>query len=297
MQYQILKPIIGICAILLYTLNILFWPFIIFGVAALRIIPNTAWQRVCNKFLHKIPVYWSDINSWILKTTTDIKWDVRGLDQLQKDDWYLLICNHQTWADILVLEYVFNRKIPTLKFFMKKELLWSLPFAGWAAKLIGFPIMYRHQKGYLAKHPDQKGKDIETTRKACEKFKNIPTTVISFVEGTRFTFEKKQLQTSPYQYLLRPKAGGIAFALAAMGSYFNKILNVVIIYDVEKPSFWDLCCGRIQTITVHINLLPIVPELLDDYENKRETRVYFQNWLNNLWHKNDEIINELRTTR
>jgi len=49
-------------------------------------------------------------------------------------------------VDILVLEKVFNRKVPMLKFFIKKELLWTLPVAGWAAWLLDFPFMERYHK-------------------------------------------------------------------------------------------------------------------------------------------------------
>lgn len=285
-------PVNGIIASILLAVNILSWSLIIFIFALLRFIPFQPWQKYCQKFLHKIPRYWAEINNSIISLTTDIDWQITGAENLQPNDWYFLICNHQSWIDILVLGYVFNQKIPTLKFFMKKELLWGLPFAGFAASLVGFPIMHRHSKSFIAKHPDQKGQDIEITRKACEKFKNTPTTVITFIEGTRLTKEKQQTQTSPYQYLLRPKAGGIAFALATMGEYFHNILDVTIVYPNAKINFWDFFCGRIKKVIVNVNLIPITPDLLGDYENNREYRVFFHHWLNDLWQKKDNLIRE-----
>ena len=192
-----------------------------------------------------------------------------------------------------MLGYVFNQKIPTLKFFMKKELLWGLPIAGAAAALVDFPIMHRQSKSFIAKHPELKGKDIEVTRKACEKFKNIPTTVITFVESTRFTKAKQQTQASPYHHLLRPKAGGVAFALATMGEYFHNVLDVTIIYPNVKINLWDFFCGRIKKVVVAVNLIPLTPELLGDYENNREYRVHFHSWLNDVWQKKDKLINEV----
>ena len=176
------------------------------------------------------------------------------------------------------------------KFFLKKELLWSLPIASWACWLLDYPFMHRYGKAFLAKHPELKGKDIENTKKACEKFKHIPTTVTSFVEGTRFSEEKKQHQQSPYQYLLRPKAPGIAFALATMGNYFNNILNITIVYPDGKINLWDFICGNVKNVIVHIDVLPVTADLLGNYENDRDFRIYFQGWLNQLWQQKDTLI-------
>lgn len=290
MLQLLFAPLTGLIAASLYGLNSLFWPWFIFLFALLRFLPIPAWQKKCDGILHQIPVLWTDINNYIIQITTNIKWDVQGLENLQAHHWYLLICNHQSWVDIFVLNYIFNRKIPTLKFFMKKELIWTLPILGWAAMLADFPILYRTTKEDLAKHPHLKGKDIEITRKACEKFKKIPTTVINFVEGTRFTAEKQLRQRSQYQHLLRPKAGGIAFALATMGEYFNEILNVTIIYPDGIPTMWDFFCGRVKKIIVRATTIPLTSNLLGDYENNREYRIFFQNWLNQIWEEKDKII-------
>lgn len=240
--------------------------------------------------MHALPNYWSDTNHFIQWLTIKTKIEVQGLTELNPQGWYLIVCNHQSWADILILQNIFKHKIPMTKFFLKKELLWSLPFASWSCWLLDFPFMHRYSKSFLAKHPELKGKDIESTKKACEKFKNIPTTIISFVEGTRFSEEKKQRQQSPYQYLLRPKATTIAFALTAMGKYFQHILDVTIIYPNQKFTAWDFVCGRINKIIINIRLLPITQDLLGDFENDRNYRVYFQHWLNRLWQQKDELI-------
>lgn len=286
-------PLIGIIAVILYTLNLLFWPIPVFICALLRLIPVPGWQEGCTAFMHKSLNYWASGNSVIQRLTTRIEWDIQGIDQLKADDWYLLLSNHNSWVDILVLVNVFNYKIPSLRFFMKKEMLWMLPIAGMGAWLLDFPLMGRYSKSEIAKNPGLKGKDLATTRKACEKFKNIPTTIINFVEGTRYTPAKHQQQASPYQYLLRPKAGGVAFTLGVMGDYFHKILNVTIVYPGVKISAWDFFCGKINKIVVRVEELDIPPELLGNYENDRAFRVYFQNWLNELWYKKDQLITQI----
>lgn len=285
----------GFVSLALHTINILLWPLLLFTLALLKLIPIAPWQQWCARAMHFIPDVWQDINTVIQRMMTKTVWDVQGLENLRRDDWYLLICNHQSWADILVLERVFHRKIPMIKFFMKKQLLWLLPGASWACWVLDFPFMERHSKEYLAKHPERKGKDIATTRKACEKFKYIPTTVMMFPEGTRFTEEKQQDQQSPYQYLLRPKAGGLAFTLATMGEYLHKVINVTIVYPADATNIWSFFSGKMAKIIVRIETVPITPDLLCDYENERVCRVYFQNWINQLWQQKDNLIKELKS--
>lgn len=289
-------PIVGIIAILLYAINLLYWPCVLYLLAFLKLIPIKPLQKWSDKMIHLLPYYWQDINDAIKWLTTKTEWHVQGLESLQRDEWYLMISNHISWADILVLEKVFKRKIPILKFFMKKQLLWGLPLAGWACWILGFPFMERYSKAKLAKHPELKGKDFATTKRACEKFKAIPTSIISFAEGTRFTQQKHQRQQSPYQHLLRPRAGGVAFTLAAMEGCLHKIINVTIVYPAKQTTMWDFFCGKQAKINVHIEVMPITSNLIGDYENDREFRVRFQNWLNHLWQEKDQLISSLQQT-
>lgn len=286
--YKFLRA--GFAAILyLIVLVIWFIPLVILGLLRF-IIPLKKWRRISKKLMESLHVIWLRSNYFLLKWITSIKWEVKGLDQLHYKEWYLLISNHQSWADILILQYIFSEKIPPLKFFLKKELLWTLPIASWACWLLGFPFMHRYSKAKIAKHPELKNKDIEETKKASTKFKNIPTTVANFVEGTRFSEDKHDLQASPYQYLLRPKAAGIAFSLTVLGDFFHKILNVTIIYPPSQASLLDLLSGNIKKIIVDIETIPITKEWLGDYENDRKFRINFQKTLNELWEQKDQLI-------
>ena len=169
--------------------------------------------------------------------------------------------NHQSWSDIFVLQHLLTRRIPLLKFFLKQELIW-VPVMGLAWCALDFPFMRRHSEAYLKQHPEMRGKDQETTRKACEKFALIPTSVMNFLEGTRFTKAKHARQQSPYRHLLKPKAGGIALALNAMGEKFHSILDVTIVYPDGAPNFWQFLCGDLKHVVVHVQTLPVPPHLL-----------------------------------
>ncbi len=256
------------------------------------IIPAKGFTIAIDKCLIGIATLWISINGLNLALFNKIHWDVRGLEALSQKEWYLVISNHQSWVDILVLQKIFNRKIPMLKFFLKKELIW-VPFLGLAWWALDFPFMKRYSKAFLKANPHLAGKDLESTKKACEKFKHTPVSVMNFVEGTRFTPEKHRRKASPYTHLLPPKAGGVGFVLGAMGEYLHQLINVTIVYPGNRPSFWDFISGKVKKVMVDIEVIP-TPHIpggnhLDDDASKSA----FYGWLNDLWLAKDRKIDQL----
>lgn len=282
------SPLKGILSLLLYILNTLFWFMPLMLLAVLKLLPISRWQAWMSYLVDAIAVAWISVNNLTTRIFTSIKWRISGLETLSRKDWYLIVANHQSWADILILQNIFNRKIPFIKFFLKKELLY-VPFMGLCWWALDFPFMKRYSKQLLKKRPELKGKDIETTRKACEKFRYKPVSIMNFVEGTRFTQVKHDKQQSPYQYLLKPKAGGTAFVLGTMGEQLHKLLDVTIHYPQGIPSFWDYISGKVHAITVNIKVLPISKELIGDY-NDQAYRERFQQWINQLWIEKDQQL-------
>ena len=283
-------PVRAVISFLLYVLNTFFWCTILFPVAFAKfILPIRAWRKFCEKILNGIVSNWIFCNNLNLKITSNIDWDVTGLDTLKRDEWYLVLANHQSWVDILVLQKIFHKKIPMLKFFLKKELIW-VPVLGLAWWALDFPFMKRYSREITKKRPELKGKDIEITRRACKKFKTVPVSIMKFVEGTRFTTGKHRRQESPYNHLLKPKAGGVAFVLAAMGEHLNHVLDITIVYPTGPKSFWTLLCGKISHIKVRVKSLPLTGEILGDYFEDREFRERYHNWLNTLWNEKDRRI-------
>ena len=289
----ILRQIRGVLVFAGITVNTLFWFVPILPLAVLKLLlPIAAARASITRVLMAIGENWISVNTMILTRAASIDWQVRGVEKLRRDHWYLVIANHQTWVDILVLQSAFNRRIPFLKFFIKQQLIWFpvLGFAWWA---LDMPFMKRYSAGYLARNPHMKGKDFETTRKACEKFRDVPTSVINFVEGTRFSVEKRDRHKDPYRHVLRPRAGGFAVAMSSMGEMFNAILDVTLVYADGPAKFWDLCCGRHVQVVVDVRERPIEPWLLGgDYENDREWRRRVQAWLGEIWQEKDELIKQ-----
>ena len=220
------------------------------------------------------------------------------MDTLSKDQWYLVTCNHQSWADILVLQRISNRRIPFLKFFLKQELI-KVPLLGLAWWALDFPFMKRYTKAELEKTPSLKGKDLETTRKACEKFAYFPTSVMNFFEGTRFDAQKHAKQGSPYKHLLKPKAGGAAFTLNAMSGHLRNLLDVTIIYPPGTPrSLMAFLGGAMDEVEIVVQQR-VIPAWASEgnYEDDAEFRARFQQWIGELWADKDALLDKKNATR
>jgi 1-acyl-sn-glycerol-3-phosphate acyltransferase len=286
----------AIIAILIITVNMLILPVVVILLALIyKIMPIAILKNPMYKLSHQIiPDYWVAMNSLAMDVANSAEWEIITKGELKREGWYFLMSNHQSWLDILVLQRTFVRKIPMLKFFMKQELLWTLPIGGLACYMLDFPFMKRHSKEYLKKHPEQRDKDIETTRITCEKFKYQPITIMNYVEGTRFTKEKHRARQSPYQNLLPPKAGGIAFVLATMDQQIKHIIDTTIVYHTDNISLWNFFKGGIHKITVHTEVIPVPDTLRGDYYHDKDFRVAFQQWLNERWQQKDQLINHLR---
>lgn len=278
---------------LLYGLGITILPlYLLIIIIIWLVMPIRSWRnRLKNNMFH-IPSAWSESIRFTMWLTGNIKWDVIGTENLSKDQSYLLIANHQSHLDILVLQKVLDRKIPQLRYFMKKQLLW-VPLLGQACWLLGYPFMQRHSKSYLKKHPEKRNQDLMATKKACNRFKGTPITLINYLEGTRFSKNKKQRQKSPYKHLLLPKAGGTAFTMESMGDQINTVLNVTIVYSANKHFGWTFLKGQMKKITVRVEKIDIPAELRGDYQNDREFRVRFQKWINQIWQEKDQLISTL----
>ena len=278
-------------ACLLIAVNTLVHTLPLFAVALFKVLlPWSPWRRGCSALLAHITESWIAVNSALIGLMTPTRFHVEGLDGLRRDGSYLVLSNHQSWVDIPVLQKVFNRRIPFMRFFLKRQLIW-VPLLGLAWWALDFPFMQRLDRETLKKHPERRGSDVEATRRACAIYHGMPVTVMNFVEGTRFTAEKHAGRASPFAHLLRPKAGGVAFVLDAMGDALQAILDVTVVYPGGRPTMMDLMTGRIRDVRVHVRERPIPADLQHgDYESDTTFRARFQQWVNGLWLEKDALI-------
>lgn len=287
------KIMLGLLCIMLLTINFLMsaTTALILGFLVWLIPHGTSLSRTAQHAFGIVPWTWYTLNFAILQLTTAGKWHMTGDRQsLSPKQWYLILSNHQSWMDILVIGCLFRNLAPPLKFFIKKELLWQLPIAGLAGYFMGFPFMSRHSKAEIQRNPALRNKDIETTRKACKRFLDAPTSIINFVEGTRFTTKKQAQQRSPFKHLLKPKAGGIAIVIEELHQQLDGIIDVTIRYDVDKVSLLNLLFGKVRGIHVSFIKHPIPPTIVGDYFKDRSFRPIFQSWLNDIWQQKDKQL-------
>ena len=278
--------------LLLATNTVLHVPPLLLAALVKAILPLRPIRRACDWLLMAIAASWIGINTglirWFTRTRLVIDIDAR----LRPDGHYLVLANHQTWVDIPMLQAALNRRVPLLRFFLKSQLFW-VPLLGLAWWALDFPFMKRYSRQQLEKRPELAGRDIEATRRACARFMHIPVAVMNFVEGTRFTPAKHRHQASPFAHLLKPKAGGVAFVLDAMGRALHSILDVTIVYPDGPPTMLDLFANRVHEVRVSVRERPIPPELLGgDYQKDPVFRERVQSWLNDLWLEKDRLIAE-----
>lgn len=286
------KTVRGVLSVLAMSLNTLLVGSVLIAFAVIKlIVPLHAVRKLVDRILNALAELWIHTNGALLG---DVRWDVRGGEGLRRNKWYLVISNHQSWADIFVLQKTLTGRIPFLKFFLKHRLIY-VPVIGLAWWALGYPFMKRHSSEFLRRHPERREDDLASIRRACEKFSLIPTAVMNFLEGTRFTPEKHATDGTQYRHLLAPKAGGIALALNAMGERFHSLLDVTLFYPGGAPSFFGILSGRMKEVVVHLRERMIPAELIaGDYAADPDFRARAQAWVNELWKEKDELLEQLR---
>lgn len=289
-----MENIKGVLGFLAVVINTLFWCLFLLTIAIFKLlIPTESWKRLCTKLIINIGECWIYCNGLWIQALHRPRWNVEGFEELDSSNWYLAVANHQSWADIFVLQGITNRKIPMLKFFMKHVLIW-VPVIGLAWWALDMPFLKRYTKEEIQKNPDLRGKDIKAMEKSFERYSRYPVSIFSFAEGTRFTKEKKDNQLSQFEYLLNPKIGGIGLTLTTM-PYIKLLLDFTIHYEDERRSFWDFLCGRMSKADVRVRQINIPDNLLSkNYEDDPIFRENLKEWVYDIWSDKEKYLEEVR---
>ena len=253
-----MKPFKGIVAYSFIALNTVAHCVPLYAMALVRSVVRGPLKTGLNKRMDGIIDTWVAGNRSLCRSLGLFRVELSGtpLAELKRDQWYLVVCNHQTWADIIVLQNTLRHAVPPLKFFTKQQLLW-LPFLGYAMKLLGFPYVKRPTRAQIEANPELKKHDREATTRACEAFQERPVAILNFLEGTRFTLEKQAAQEAPYQHLLRPKVGGAGFVIQALEGKLDKLVDITLSYPGPTPSFFEFLSGACPVVHMHVRVLPL----------------------------------------
>jgi len=140
-----LKGSLAILLILISTL--ILYPLLLVLSLIKLVIPIQPVRKATTTGLNWIATVWIGNNNFFVRLLNRIEWHVEGDEGLERDQWYLVTCNHQSWADIMVVQNILNSRIPLMKFFLKKELIW-VPLLGIAWWALDFPFMKRYETLY-----------------------------------------------------------------------------------------------------------------------------------------------------
>jgi 1-acyl-sn-glycerol-3-phosphate acyltransferase len=287
------KGALASLAVIAYTLLMMI-PLTLLAAGKL-LSPTRRIRDSFRKQMVRVVETWISLNNSVISLYRGTRWDIDVPGEVHRKGGYLVACNHQTWIDILALQKCFNRRLPMLSFFIKRQLIY-LPVLGFAWWALDFPFMRRHSREEIRKNPKLVGKDLETARIACDKLREFPFAMMSFPEGTRFSPEKRDETGSPYRNLLKPKVGGIGVVLYALGDRLQSMMDVTIVYPgsfegKSAPSFWDLLTGKVPEIIIKVRELEIPKHLLGrNFRTDRNIRNELENWIKQVWREKDELI-------
>lgn len=255
-------------------------------------------SKIADATVIRIADHWIRSNNAVIDKLLPKKdWRITLPDDVRPDGQYLLISNHQSWVDTSIVQYISEDRLPLTRFFTKFELIY-IPIVGQAFYFLDFPMMRRHSKEAIAKNPALKNQDIIEAKRACELLKDKPFTLLNYLEGTRFTPEKKAKQDAPYKHLLKPKAGGLSLAISALGSQIDGILDMTIVYPDGKPSYIDLWKGDITRLGVDVRHIDMPKPLFESivagqYEKDPEVKAEMFAWLDDIWAQKDRLIDTM----
>jgi 1-acyl-sn-glycerol-3-phosphate acyltransferase len=273
--------------------NAIVLPTILMLTALLRALPIRPVQVFSQHLAVAIAQTWIAINSALFRWFLPTKITGSVPDSVQAHRSYLVVSNHQSWVDIVVLQAMFNRKAPFFRFFLKQELIW-VPIMGLAWWVLDFPFMKRLTKEQIAKNPELKNRDKDEAIRRMQKFQNIPVGIMLFLEGTRFTQAKHDKQQSPFEHLLKPRAAGAAYALSVLSDKLDQVIDATISYPHGVPTFVEFLMGKCPEIHVDVQVREIPLTLRQgNYETDKAFRVEFQNWVNGMWQEKDAQLTRI----
>lgn len=173
-------------------LSLLFWIFFTLSSAALFPLALALWALTAPfdrrlRLLHQFTCFWASLYTWL-----NPAWRVHieGREQIRPDGVYVMVCNHQSLLDILVLFRLFVH----FKWVSKLE-NFRVPFIGWNMRLNRYIPLKRGDR-----------QSVIEMLAACERTLAEGNSIMMFPEGTRsLDGELKAFKPGAFELALRSR--------------------------------------------------------------------------------------------
>ena len=277
-------------------LNLTLLSSLVFGLYALSLLAYILGSGVRSVLYAAIDalIYWHSVNlRCILQRICGLRFDAFLQPSLRQDKPYVMVINHRSHVDILIILAFFYDRIPNVKFFLKRSLLY-VPFLGQFCYLMNYIFVRKIAPAVARRSPDVVYQQRETIKRQCRELTKHPVTLAVFAEGTRFSEDKQMDQkTVHFANLLSPQPAGLALAIEACADQVQELLDVTLVYDVGFVSVWLLLSGQVRTVEVHVQSYDVAKTaLVGDYVKDRQFRRRFTEWMKYLWQKKDVLMGQ-----
>jgi 1-acyl-sn-glycerol-3-phosphate acyltransferase len=262
------RHLLSAISLLVVLLNLVFWIIPLLVLALLKLMAGQRSQALHTAMaaIYRTAVRMNDL--WLRKVLR-IHWHRPVLD-LAPDEVCLVISNHRSWIDILLIQSLISRRGPIVKFLTKRELMY-IPIIGQIIWAFEFPSLHR-RAARGQNEAERRQVDAQRIVDACANIDQHPCAFLTFPEGTRFSENKHKASSSPYRTLLRPRGGGYALLCEALNTKAAKIVDVTIAAPANL-NFWKFLSGSIRLIPMHVEVL----------NNPNLTGDGAIGWLNDRW--------------
>jgi 1-acyl-sn-glycerol-3-phosphate acyltransferase len=255
--------------------NLVIWlPLLLLAALTRAVLPFGFVSKTTEKVVDAIYRLAVNIDAWwisrVLGIELELEDDLQVLAGLAPTESPVVICNHQSWFDIFLLQTLISGRGPILKFLIKVELLW-VPVPGWVCLALNFPRLKR--KG----DAESRSKDLRSVESASLRLGTEPGGLLVFPEGTRFSQEKRDRSNSEHQHLLQPKSGGFTVIQRSMPED-TSVLDISIRYNRGDMNCWRCMSGAVDRIFVKVESFQ-----MRDIQDATE-------WLNRRWAVKDSWV-------
>ena len=162
--------------------NLMVWLTGLVLITPLKLIPLPRLQtQVITPLAHGFYRAAVRINSFWMQRVVGIEITIEG--SINRHPNPIVVCNHQSWFDIPLVQEVIAGQGPIVQFLIKRELVW-VPIIGWICLVLNFPMLNRSGAA------SDRALDLAAIESAAQKLGRAPCALLVFAEGSRFSTEK-----------------------------------------------------------------------------------------------------------